>query len=188
MLSKITELRSNDFGGISELEHFGYGAERAYEAESISEYFPSALLVRLGGFYVEIEQSINELSNPNQYRSAFSPEDMPSNAAGGRFGEDYVSNPGKLSDSLNKFFEDAGGRKTRDSNTGFDELPLFDPSYVGVENRGYGATSNNPKVSSIDRSDISSAESNESTDYFESYDDYDFYSSSLSWSDPFNKE
>ena len=77
------------------------------------------------------------------YRSGFSPEDCPSNAAGAEFGESIK--PGEsVKDASDRWAKSAGARNMTDPKTGFSKLPLNDPSVRGGRGRGSSNASSHP--------------------------------------------
>ncbi len=65
------------------------------------------------------------------YKSGFSYEDIPSNAAGAEFGDDLVRNCCNLDEALEKWFKMVGARNQKDPKAGWDELPPTDPAING---------------------------------------------------------
>jgi hypothetical protein len=112
--------------GWIDLRHFG-------AAGSLAQGWGSVVTEGLG-FGNEVLQWATEWGD--DYRSGFSPEDIPSNAAGAEFGDDYVSEDEPLSDSLERWLQDAGARRQSDRIAGRDNLPATDPSARGGADRG----------------------------------------------------
>ncbi|WP_273652329.1 eCIS core domain-containing protein [Cellulomonas fimi] len=74
----------------------------------------------------------------DSYRSGFSPEDIPSNAAGAEFGDDFVgSREGEsLHDALARWMTHAGARPASDEHAHREALPATDPAVRGGAARG----------------------------------------------------
>ncbi|WP_206046749.1 eCIS core domain-containing protein [Mangrovimicrobium sediminis] len=115
-----------DEHGWVDLRHFGAAA-------GIASGYGSVAAETLG-FGNEVMQWLTEWGD--DYRSGFSPEDIPSNAAGGSFGDDYVNGNEALSDSLQRWLDDMGARSQDDPLAGRSSLPETDPSERGGEDRG----------------------------------------------------
>ena len=121
--------------GWVDIRHFG---EAANYANSHGSVITESL-----GFANEVAQWLTEWGD--DYRSGFSPEDIPSNAAGAGFGDDYLSDNESLSDSLERWMKDNGARDQNDPKAGRDKLPATDPSERGGKCRGSSnPTSSNP--------------------------------------------
>jgi hypothetical protein len=82
----------------------------------------------------EIVQWLTEWGD--DYRSGFSPEDLPSNAAGGAFGDDYVTENGSLADAIRQWLSDSCALPRSDPDSGWENLPPTDPSVGGGAGRG----------------------------------------------------
>ncbi|MCV2886484.1 RHS repeat-associated core domain-containing protein [Aestuariibacter sp. AA17] len=108
-------LFTDNFGWV-DLRHFGAAAELSYGVGSVT--------AEIMGLGVEIVQYLNE--SEGDYRSAFSQEDLPSNAAGAMFGDDYLSGAKGISSSLNSFLDDVGARDPSDPVAGTANLPATD--------------------------------------------------------------
>jgi RHS repeat-associated protein len=115
-----------DTYGWVDVRHFGRAAE-------LGEYTSSSVLTEGLGVVNEVVQWFTEWGD--DYRSGFSPEDTPSNAAGARFGEALNTNE-KLSTQFEKWLTEVGGREMTDPAAKFSELPTTDPSLRGGANRG----------------------------------------------------
>ena len=90
------------------------------------------------GFGKEVAQYLREWGD--DYRSGFSPEDLPSNSAGANFGQSIK--PGEsLANAFDRWSQQAGARPLSDPNTGFNNLPLNDPSERGGKGRGSNSSS-----------------------------------------------
>ena len=94
--------------------------------------------VKAAGFGVEVRQWTFEWGN--DYRSAFSPEDLPSNSAGTDFAQSYRDGDTDAS-AFSRWQKDAGARQPSDPKAGFNLLPTKDPSFLGGEDRGSNASS-----------------------------------------------
>lgn len=115
-----------DEHGWVDLRHFG-------AASSLSQGWGSVIAETLG-FGNEVVQWGSEWGD--DYRSGFSPEDIPSNAAGAAFGDDYVNDDEALSDSMQRWLDENGGRTQDDPLAGWADLPETDPAVRGGEDRG----------------------------------------------------
>lgn len=117
------------------------------------------------GYAVEVQQAFQEgyqsLVGTPGYQSAFSPEDIPSNAAGASFGAIVESNPDL---SLSEAFGAWGAERNvgfvglQSPESTFGSLPSKDPSdpKSGID-RGSNFSSGNPADRSTvarDRSDV----------------------------------
>lgn len=123
-------------------------------AEDIGSVLTEAL-----GFGNEVVQWATEWGD--DYRSGFSPEDVPSNAAGAEFGDDYIGNGQSLSDSLSQWGSDNGSLSQSDPSAGRNNLPATDPAVRGGEDRGSSnATSSNPNNSNNRQQSVSDASNN----------------------------
>lgn len=109
-----------------DLRHFGAAGSYAQNAGSV--------IAEGLGLGNEIIQWLSEWGD--DYRSGFSSEDIPSNAAGAAFGDDFVNENEPLSDSLDSWLEDAGARTQSDPLSGRSSLPQTDPSVRGGTKRG----------------------------------------------------
>lgn len=99
-------------------------------------------VVRFLGFGNEIVQWCSEWQD--DYRSGFSPEDLPSNDAGINFARSL--NPGdNLGDAFGRWAGVNGARDANDPTSGFNQLPLDDPSASGGQGRG----SSNPTSAGV---------------------------------------
>jgi hypothetical protein len=74
----------------------------------------------------------------DSYRSGFSPEDIPSNAAGASFGDDYVGSVAgeSVSAALRRWMTDHGARVASDPAARRSALPATDPAVRGGAARG----------------------------------------------------
>jgi hypothetical protein len=123
-----------DTYGWVDVRHFGAAA-------SLGSRYGNVITEALG-LANEAAQYCTEWGN--DYRSAFSPEDVPSNAAGARFGDDFINPFTPLSSSFDKWLNSVGGRPITDPRTGFNSLPINDPSVRGGVNRGSSNVSSRP--------------------------------------------
>lgn len=112
--------------GWVDLRHFGAAA-------SIGQGWGSVIAEGLG-LGNEMFQWATEWGD--DYRSGFSPEDIPSNAAGAELGDDYVSDDEPLFTSIERWLADAGAREQDDPLAGRDALPEADPAARGGNDRG----------------------------------------------------
>jgi hypothetical protein len=78
------------------------------------------------GFALECFQWATEWGN--DYRSGFSEEDLPSNSAGAGFGDDFINDKDKISESFRMWCALNGARDHTDPASGYDRLPDFDPA------------------------------------------------------------
>jgi RHS repeat-associated protein len=104
--------------GWIDLRHFSAAAEE-------TQTYGGAL-TEVGGLIVEIQQWFEE--GPDDYQSAFSPEDLPSNSAGADLGEYYMDDSKSLYQAVLEFLGDAGARNRDDKLSKYDDLPLNDPN------------------------------------------------------------
>ena len=125
---------TDEYGWV-DIRHFG-------EAANYANSYGSVITEGLG-FANEVFQWINE--SGDEYRSGFSPEDIPSNSAGAEFGDDYISDNESLTDSLERWLKDNGARNQNDKEAGRDKLPATDPSVRGGKCRGSSNPTSNPK-------------------------------------------
>jgi hypothetical protein len=116
---------TDEFGWV-DVRHFGKAAELANDTGS-------NVLVEALGVGNEVSQWLQE--SGNDYRSGFSPEDIPSNAAGARFGESLDPKQ-SLSDQFESWLKSTGSRDTNDPKSGYQSLPATDPAVRGGQNRG----------------------------------------------------
>jgi RHS repeat-associated protein len=125
----------DDYGWV-DLRHFFEAANYAEDTGSVA--------TEVLGFGKEFYQWLDE--SGDDYKSGFSPEDIPSNSAGAAFGDDYeIQNCCEFSKALKKFFDDKGSRPTNDPKAKWDKLPETDPAEKGGKNRGgSNSNSNNP--------------------------------------------
>lgn len=101
-------------------------------------------VVETMGFGVEVQQWASEWGN--DYRSGFSPEDLPSNSAGVLFGEYVLENEGSrlTRGQLFSGWATANGSPqvgSREYRGAVSALPLNDPSNRGGAGRGSNASS-----------------------------------------------
>ncbi|MEO0423479.1 MAG: DUF4157 domain-containing protein [Pseudomonadota bacterium] len=115
-----------DRHGWVDLRHFGAAGSWAMSTGSV--------ITEGLGFLNEVVQWGSEWGD--SYRSGFSPEDIPSNAAGAHFGDDFVSDDELLSASLERWLEDVGARDQDDPLAGRSSLPATDPAVRGGTDRG----------------------------------------------------
>jgi hypothetical protein len=128
-----------DTYGWVDIRHF---AAAAGYAASTGSVVAEAL-----GFGNEAAQWLTEWED--DYRSGFSPEDIPSNAAGAEFGDDYLSEEERVSASLQQWMADHGARGQNHPLAGRAALPATDPAVRGGGARG---------SSNVSRTQISVAE------------------------------
>jgi hypothetical protein len=96
--------------------------------------------VKLLGFGNECMQWLTEWGD--DYRSGFSPEDIPSNSAGADFGSRYLRSEGvDVAQAFANWCNDVGARTATDPVAGRSQLPLTDPSERGGANRGSNISS-----------------------------------------------
>ncbi|GEL97434.1 eCIS core domain-containing protein [Cellulomonas terrae] len=117
-----------DTYGWVDIRHFAAAARMAVSAGSVV-----AEGLGLGN---EVVQWLSEWGD--SYRSGFSPEDVPSNAAGGEFGDDFVGSVEgeSLHDALQRWMTHAGARPASDAAAHRDALPATDPAERGGAARG----------------------------------------------------
>ena len=121
-----------DAFGWVDIRHFAEAARRARQMGSV--------LTEGLGFLNECWQWLNE--GDGDYRSGFSPEDLPSNSAGAGFGDDYSGQHGPLSKAFEQWLKEKGGRDQNDPQSGRGRLPATDPSVPPGGGRGSACTSN----------------------------------------------
>lgn len=114
--------------GWVDVRHFGKAASLA---EGVGSLATEAL-----GFANETFQWASEWGD--DYRSGFSPEDIPSNAAGAEFGDDYIgSRAGEsTADALDRWMAANGALPAMDPGSKRASLPATDPSERGGTGRG----------------------------------------------------
>ena len=117
-----------DTYGWVDVRHFGAAASMAASVGSVA--------TEVLGVGNEAAQWVTEWGD--SYRSGFSPEDIPSNAAGAEFGDDYIgSRPGEsVADALARWMTANGARRASDPQAGRASLPTTDPSERGGARRG----------------------------------------------------
>jgi hypothetical protein len=117
-----------DTYGWVDLRHFGASASWACSVGSVAT---EGL-----GLANEGMQWITEWGD--DYRSGFSPEDIPSNAAGASFGDDYVGSVAgeSVSAALRRWMTDHGARAAADPAARRSALPATDPAEHGGAARG----------------------------------------------------
>jgi RHS repeat-associated protein len=124
---------ADQFGWI-DVRHFAAAAN-----EVMSGRHPND--VRVLGFGNEVVQLLLEWGD--DYRSAFSPEDLPSNEAGVQFGIYFKARATYM--TIAAVFEEwakrSGARETSDPASGYAGLPVTDPSSKGGDARGASNTS-----------------------------------------------
>jgi len=130
----LAPLRQEDreIGRYFQTETYGWVDVRHFSeaaAAVLIDGLPPAVVLA-GGVAVELEQTLME--GPNDYSSAFSPEDLPSNQAGVDFAE-FVNNGGPgapLSESFERWARAEGAAQFGDQTfeDAFDALPEDDPS------------------------------------------------------------
>jgi hypothetical protein len=109
---------SDKYGWI-DLRHFG-------QAAGLTAAGVPAIVTEGLGFVNEVKQKITE--SGNDYRSGFSPEDIPSNSAGADFGAYLKTTDRSIADALSAWTESVGARNPSDPNAGVGNLPETDPS------------------------------------------------------------
>ncbi|WP_405930678.1 DUF4157 domain-containing protein [Streptomyces sp. NBC_00827] len=114
--------------GWVDVRHFGKAASLAVSKGSVAT---EAL-----GFANEAMQWLTEWGD--DYRSGFSPEDIPSNAAGAEFGDDYIgSRTGEsTADALDRWMAAHRALPAGDPGARRASLPITDPSQRGGAGRG----------------------------------------------------
>ena len=117
-----------DTYGWVDIRHF---AKAAAFASSTGSVVAEGL-----GLGNEVAQWLGEWGD--SYRSGFSPEDIPSNAAGAEFGDDFVASVEgeSLHDALQRWMTHAGARPASDTAAHREALPATDPSERGGAGRG----------------------------------------------------
>ncbi|HWT20866.1 MAG TPA: RHS repeat-associated core domain-containing protein, partial [Variovorax sp.] len=118
--------------GWVDIRHFAEAARMVSEGTSGS-------VVRGLGFLNEVDQWATEWGD--DYRSGFSPEDLPSNDAGINFGESLRSGQSLASEFQRWATGTGAASDPTDPTTGYQDLPATDPSYKGGANRGSNTSS-----------------------------------------------
>jgi len=113
--------------GWVDIRHFAEAARRVREGEP-------GWWTRTLGFGNEVAQWLSEWGD--DYRSGFSPEDLPSNNAGIDFAQSISPLDMSLADSFTRWANANGARSRDDSRAGFSTLPPTDPSQRGGAGRG----------------------------------------------------
>jgi Domain of unknown function (DUF4157) len=118
----------SDTYGWVDVRHFGAAASMAARAGSV--------VTEALGLGNEMVQWATDWGD--DCRSGFSPEDIPSNAAGAEFGDDYIgSRSGEsVADALDRWMTANGARPASDPRAGRASLPTTDPSERGGAGRG----------------------------------------------------
>lgn len=104
--------------GWVDIRHFATAAARVRGGER-------GCVTRALGFGNELVQWLTESSS--DYRSGFSPEDLPSNAAGIAFAQSYAATDGDLSAWL-RWQNSVGARGVPVGSSAYRDLPATDPS------------------------------------------------------------
>jgi hypothetical protein len=117
-----------DTYGWVDVRHFGASASWACSVGSVAT---EGL-----GVANEAMQWVTEWGD--SYRSGFSPEDIPSNAAGASFGDDYVGSIAgeSVSAAMRRWMTDHGARVASDPAARRSALPATDPAVRGGAARG----------------------------------------------------
>ena len=145
---------STDKYGWVDVRHFGKAAGMA------SSKFIGSVDVEILGVGNEIVQWLTEWGD--DYKSGFSPEDIPSNAAGARFGDSLDSSK-SLSSQFESWLKKVGGRDISDPKSHFNSLPSTDPSIKGGANRGSSNPSSKGPGANRNSSNSSSGSSSSSS-------------------------
>jgi RHS repeat-associated protein len=124
-----------DTYGWVDVRHFGAAA--AMTASGTPGWATEGL-----GAGNEVFQWLSEWGN--DYRSGFSPEDLPSNSAGADFGEFFRSGSDPIDAAFAAWAQAAGARDPSDPFSGFGNLPARDPSEQGGAGRGSSNASSAP--------------------------------------------
>ncbi len=130
------------FGWV-DIRHFGAAASQ------VADKGMPGPVVKAMGYGVEVQQWMNE--GPNDYQSAFSPEDIPSNSAG----VDFAQSIGKgesPAEAFPRWVLGVGGKEL--SESGREKLPATDPSMRNRNSAGKAKewSSGNPNSQNPDRS------------------------------------
>ena len=108
--------------GWVDIRHFGRAAEL------IQEGWPKMIVDGLG-FSTEVVQWLQEWGD--DYRSGFSPEDIPSNSAGANFGQSI--GPGEnVADAFNRWARKNGARDQNDPRAGWEEAQIVGQVHLEV--------------------------------------------------------
>lgn len=98
------------------------------------------------GFGNEMAQWATEWGE--DYRSGFSPEDLPSNSAGAEFGQFFRAGTDPVDVAFGNWARSVGARDPSDPKSGFHSLPATDPAVRGGTERGSSNASSAPKGNS----------------------------------------
>jgi hypothetical protein len=131
-------------------DQYGWVDIRHFAAAALTTQQVQPWLTKAAGYSVEVLQTVTDIFD--SYKSAFSPEDLPSNSAGASFGAWYKNAASKAmgkgsplpSGSLTGWLRQAGARRQNDPAAGWINLPATDPSANGGINRGSNFGSNKP--------------------------------------------
>ncbi len=134
ILSRVSETHGTNKDRYFYTERYGWVDVRHFaKAAELTSEGASPTVVEAKGFALEVVQWLTEWGN--DYRSGFSPEDIPSNAAGARFGANLNAKE-SLSAQFQNWLKAIGGRNANDPIANKPGLPLTDPSDRGGKNRG----------------------------------------------------
>lgn len=133
--------------GWVDVRHFAHFAAVGFLARRNAGICGGVWTAYLQGYVGEIVQGIDQLRpGGSRYRSSFSSEDLPSNAAGIDF-SGYIGEEDNLSEAFRRWLIDAGGRNQEDPRAGWGLLPVNDPNRpVGAG--GEGTSGNTPNSNS----------------------------------------
>jgi len=107
-------------------------------------------IVKTLGYGVEVRQTIQEGLNPGGYRSGFSPEDLPSNAAGVSFGEFAKGYNGTIEEAFAVWASESGATDATSQEflDAYGNLSATDSSANNGNNRGSSNASSQPTTTS----------------------------------------
>ncbi len=114
---------TKEYGWV-DLIHWSEAANYAYELGPIGWEIATSL-----GFLKEVQQRSEEIyeevitGEEPEVRSGFSPEDMPSDSAGGDFGENYAGHRGSLADAFKEWIDDVGGLPDEHPDANYTLIP-----------------------------------------------------------------
>ena len=125
---------TSKFGWV-DIRHFAETSRRVNEGQS-------GFVVRRLGYMNEIQQWASEWGD--DYRSGFSPEDLPSNDAGIDFAQSLQDGE-SLADGFYRWADENGAALEKEAfESGFDSLPENDPAKKGGAARGASNTTSEP--------------------------------------------
>lgn len=134
ILDRVSENHGGNIDRYFYTDRYGWVDIRHFGAAGSYAQSTGSVVAEGLGLGNEVMQWLTEWGD--DYRSGFSPEDVPSNAAGAEFGDDFYSDDELLSESLARWMSDAGARAATDPAAHADALPATDPAARGGADRG----------------------------------------------------